>query len=106
MIVELDHWVMRTAIKQVAAWYDEGLNPGVLSVNLSMKQLAHQDFIGLVKENIETFRFRPEWLKLEVTEGQVMQKPEEAIIKLRQISDLGISISVDDFGTGYSSLSA
>ncbi len=106
MIIELDHWVMRTAIQQVGAWYDEGFNPGVLSVNLSMKQLEHRDFIPLVQKTIETYDFRPEWLKLEVTEGQVMQRPEEAIAKLSQINALGIGISVDDFGTGYSSLSA
>ena len=106
MIVELDHWVMRTAIKQVAVWYEEGLKPGVLSVNLSMKQLEHPDFIRLVQKTVQTYNFRPEWLKLEVTEGQVMQKPEEAIAKLGQINDLGIGISVDDFGTGYSSLAS
>ena len=106
MIVELDHWVMRTAIKQVAVWYEEGLEPGVLSVNLSMKQLEHPDFIRLVQKTVQTYNFRPEWLKLEVTEGQVMQKPEEAIAKLGQINDLGIGISVDDFGTGYSSLAS
>ncbi len=106
MIIELDYWVMRTAIKQVASWYKEGLNPGVLSLNLSMKQLEHCDFIKRVQETIESYAFRPEWLKLEVTEGQVMQKPEEAIAKLSEINALGIGISVDDFGTGYSSLSA
>ena len=106
MIIELDHWVMRTAIKQVAAWYEDGLKPGVLSVNLSMKQLEHPNFIRLVQEAIETYSCKPEWLKLEVTEGQVMQKPEEAIAKLGQINDLGIGISVDDFGTGYSSLAS
>ncbi len=106
MIIELDHWVMRTAIKQVAAWYAEGLEPGVLSVNLSMKQLEHPDFIRLVQETVETCNFKPQWLKLEVTEGQVMQKPEEAIAKLGQINALGIGISVDDFGTGYSSLAS
>ncbi len=106
MIIELDHWVMRTAIKQVAAWYKEGLSPGVISVNLSMKQLEHPDFIRLVRETVEAYDFKPEWLKLEVTEGQVMQRPEEAIAKLKQINDLGIGISVDDFGTGYSSLAS
>ncbi|MGB5966598.1 MAG: EAL domain-containing protein [Sulfurimonadaceae bacterium] len=106
MIIELDHWVMRTGIKQVAQWYKEGLKPGVLSLNLSMKQLEHHDFIRLLQENIETYGFKTEWLELEVTEGQVMQKPEAAIAKLGQINALGIGISIDDFGTGYSSLSS
>ena len=34
-----------------------------------------------------------------------MQDAESSIQVLRQLSDLGVRISVDDFGTGYSSLS-
>ena len=105
LIVGIDRWVMRTAMKQVATWYKEGLDPGVLALNLAMKQLRSNDFIELLQYNMAVNDFKAEWLELEVTEGQVMAKPEEAIIKLKQISDLGVSIAIDDFGTGYSSLS-
>ena len=40
MIVEIDKWVMKTAIKQMATWYNEELNPGVLSLNVTMKRLG------------------------------------------------------------------
>jgi EAL domain-containing protein (putative c-di-GMP-specific phosphodiesterase class I) len=43
-------------------------------------------------------------LALEVTEGQIMTHPDEAIIVLQALSDLGVELAVDDFGTGYSSL--
>ena len=33
-----------------------------------------------------------------------MENPTHAIEVLKQLRDLGISISIDDFGTGYSSL--
>ena len=46
-----------------------------------------------------------ECLALEVTEGQIMTDPEEAIKILNKISEMGIELAVDDFGTGYSSLS-
>jgi len=104
LIVEIDRWVMKSAMKQVAKWYQEGLEPGVLALNLSMRQLRSYDFIEIIQENMKAVDFKPEWLELEVTEGQVMQKPEESIIKLQQISDMGIKIVIDDFGTGYSSL--
>ena len=104
LIVEIDRWVMKSAMKQVAKWYQEGLEPGVLALNLSMRQLRSNDFIEIIQKNMKAINFKPEWLELEVTEGQVMQKPEESIVKLQQISDMGIKIVIDDFGTGYSSL--
>ena len=104
LIIEIDQWVMKTAMKQMTKWYQEGLEPGVLALNLSMRQLRHVDLIQTLQENMSATNFKPEWLEFEVTEGQVMKKPEESIIKLQQISDMGIKVVIDDFGTGYSSL--
>ena len=105
MIVEIDQWVMRTAMKQVSQWYKEGLTPGVLGLNLSVKQLDKTDFIQKIETCIKRYDFDPKWLELEITEGQMLKKSEEVITKLHQINNLGIGISIDDFGTGYSSLS-
>ena len=104
LIVEIDRWVMCTAMKQMSQWYHEGLEPGVLALNLSMRQLRSDDFIGILQEAMKAAAFKPEWLEFEVTEGEVMKKPEESIMKLEEISRMGIEITIDDFGTGYSSL--
>lgn len=105
IILEMDQWVMRTAMKQVAQWHNEGLDPGLLALNISMKQLEDVNFIDSIQKNIQMHHFKPEWLELEITEGHMMKNAVEIIDKLKQISNLGISISIDDFGTGYSSLS-
>ncbi len=104
LIVEIDRWVMTTAMKQMTQWYHEGLEPGVLALNLSMRQLRSDDFIDILEESLKTAEFKSEWLEFEVTEDEVMQKPEESIMKLEEISRMGINITIDDFGTGYSSL--
>ncbi len=104
MIVEIDKWVMETAMKQMVDWYRKGFKPGVLSLNLSMRELQSDNFVYDLSKIMKTLKFNPEWLELEITESQVMKKPEESIIKLQQISDMGVVISIDDFGTGYSSL--
>ncbi len=105
LIKEIDYLVMQKAMQQISTWYKEGLEPGILALNLTMKQLECNNFIQILHHNMQSIDFKPEWLEFEVTEGQVMKKPEEAIVRLNQIAELGIGIAIDDFGTGYSSLS-
>jgi len=104
MIIEIDRWVMKTAMSQIAKWYGAGLNPGMLALNISTNQLECNDFFQIIEENMGRYGFKSKWLELEVTESQVLKKPKEAISKLEKINDLGIGISIDDFGTGYSSM--
>lgn len=105
LIIEIDQYVMKTAMKQFSEWYGEGLNPGILSLNLAVKQLKQKNFIDIVQSMMRKTEVKPSWLELEVTEGQIMTNPEEAIKVLTDISNLGIELAIDDFGTGYSSLS-
>ena len=105
LIIEIDRWVMRTAMRQVRAWRDEGIDPGVLSLNLAVQQLMSNEFIPLLEAEMEATAFLPEWLELEVIEREMMTNPEKSIERLGQLSTMGIAIAIDDFGTGYSSLS-
>ena len=104
LIVEVDRYVMKIAMTQIVEWYSQGLNPGLLAMNLAVKQLQEEDFISMFKNLMQEINCKPEWLELEVTEGQIMTNPEKAIVILQKISDLGVELAVDDFGTGYSSL--
>jgi len=104
LIIELDRFVMRTAMTQFVKWHKEGLNPGVLAMNLSIKQIQRKDFITVLKNLLIETGCKPEWIALELTESQIMSNPEESIKVLNQIKDIGVELAVDDFGTGYSSL--
>ena len=105
LIIPLDKWVMRTAMKQLVKWYDAGLNPGILAMNISIKQLQKKDFISDLNNMCQELGVNSEWIQLEVTEGIIMDNPTSAINTLNQISESGIKLAIDDFGTGYSSLS-
>ena len=105
LIVDIDRIVRQTAMTQIAYWYEIGLNPGVLALNLSTKQLSKENCVSELKKVMKEIDFKSKWLELEVTEGDVMSDPEKSIIKLKEIHDLDIKIAIDDFGTGYSSLS-
>lgn len=104
LITEIDHWVMLHACRQQNEWHKRGINPGNLALNLSMKQLHQEDLLAHIQKLITESGCVSHHLEMEITESQIMHKPEQVIRVLNQISDLGISVAVDDFGTGYSSL--
>ncbi len=105
IIIQIDRWVMETAMNQFAAWHKKGYRVGKLSLNLSMLQLKHTDFLEFVTRTIEASGIAVSQLQLEMTETQIMQNPEEAIATLHELKKLGITLAIDDFGTGHSSLS-
>ena len=105
LIISLDQWVMKTAMMQYAHWYKQGLQPGILALNLSMRQLQKEDFIETIRSLLKETACQPQWIELEITEGQIMEDFSVAIEILNKIKDLGISLAIDDFGIGYSSLS-
>ena len=105
LIVPLDQWVMKTAMSQHVSWHQSGLQPGILALNVTLRQLQQEDFVDSIKRLLEETGCKAKWLELEVTEGQLMKDSNAAIEILNQIKELGISLAIDDFGTGYSSLS-
>jgi diguanylate cyclase (GGDEF)-like protein len=106
MIVALGEWVLRSACLQNRAWQEDGLAPLRISVNVSPRQFEEQRLVERVALALEDSGLAPEWLELEVTEGVIMRDLQQAVAKMAQVRQMGVSLSIDDFGTGYSSLSA
>jgi EAL domain-containing protein (putative c-di-GMP-specific phosphodiesterase class I) len=105
LIREVGKWILHVACHQAQAWREQGLPPIQMSINLSGHQIAEDDLLQTVKDVLMESRLDARNLELEVTEGFIMQQPEETILLINALRELGISIAIDDFGTGYSSLS-
>lgn len=105
LIVQIDRWVLKEALRQYQLWRQEGLDAGVISVNLSAVQLNQQDFIDFVQKTVDRYGIEPSQLMFEVTETAIMRSPERANETLNRIKKLGFGLALDDFGTGLSSLS-
>ncbi len=105
IIIQIGERVLQNVAMQLKIWHEKGFDPKHIAVNLSVKQLRHQDLISTISGILEKTNFRSDWLELEITESYTMQKPAQAIKLLTQIKDLGVKLTIDDFGTGYSSLS-
>ncbi|BBP79122.1 EAL domain-containing protein [Pseudomonas gingeri] len=105
LIVPLSRWVLRQACAQAQSWQREGLDPIIISVNISAIDFRQRGFLEGIQEVLEETGLDPKRLELEITEGVLMQNVEATIELLHAIKALGIRLAIDDFGTGYSSLS-
>lgn len=104
LIVPIDQWVLQNVCQQIKAWQDVGIVPLRISVNVSVIEFNHPDFIHKILDFIQINKLAPEYLELELTESMIMQNPNSAITTMNVLRSLGIKIAIDDFGTGYSSL--
>jgi diguanylate cyclase (GGDEF)-like protein len=104
LIRGLTSHVMRTAIRQCAAWRREGLVVRV-AVNLSARSLADDDLPAQIHQHLAEEDLPATALILEITESTIMDDPARTISMLNKLSSMGITLSIDDYGTGYSSLS-
>jgi EAL domain-containing protein (putative c-di-GMP-specific phosphodiesterase class I) len=107
LILEVGTWILDEACQAFKKLIDRGLvNPYKFSlcVNISPRQFRQNDFVERVENSLATYGLPCTLLKLEITEGIVIQNLEDTIGKMRRLKKLGVSFAMDDFGTGYSSL--
>ena len=105
MILSIGEFVLKTACRQLAVWRSQGLPPFRVAVNLSMRQFKQKNLPALLTEILARTGIEPHLLELEITESSAMDNPEETILHLRRLREMGVELAIDDFGTGYSSLS-
>src|SRR6202007_1669993 len=81
--------------------------PSKLTVwlNLAAAELANERLVDTLAEALKGYGVDPRRLVVEVTESGVIQGGDAALVAMRRLRDLGVSLTIDDFGTGYSSLS-
>lgn len=103
LIQELDAFVLRSVSEQLLQWRSRSMEfPGRMSVNLSAQQFESADVVGKLRELTKVVG--SDAFVLELTEGVMMRKPEQALVVTQTLRRNGFEIAVDDFGTGYSSL--
>jgi len=105
LIQNIGEWVLQTACQQGRIWLDEGLDIGRLAINIAGPQLQRGNLVDMVEEILAQTGFPAEQLELEVTESYIMKQADQAIICLKELRQMGITLAIDDFGTGHSSLS-
>jgi len=105
LIVNIGQWVLQEVCRQGRRWQESGFLPLRIAVNVSAVEFAQETFSGHVARTLRESGFDAAHLQIEVTETAMMSSIDQVTRHLRELSRLGVEVSVDDFGTGHSSLS-
>jgi diguanylate cyclase (GGDEF)-like protein len=106
LIAEISRWVLEQACRQCQLWRREHGDdaPESVWVNLSVRQLAEGGLVRQVEDVLQSLRFDPKRLTLEVTENLLVEHIDTARRVLTELQALGVRVFMDDFGSGHSSL--
>jgi diguanylate cyclase (GGDEF)-like protein len=104
LITQITEMVFGRACAQFRLWQAMGFSDVKMAINFSPKDIERNDFVHFIKNELKQHQLTPDTLEVEITEGTVMGDLENTVRKFKELSALGVQISVDDFGTCYSSL--
>ena len=95
----LGAFVLRRALQEAKRWPDL-----YVVVNLSPLQVRDASIVDLVRSTLAETGVAPSRLMLEITEGVLIDNPDEMVKRIADLHALGVRIALDDFGSGYSNL--
>lgn len=98
-IVDIDRWVVRASIEQLAA------NPAMppLAVNISGRSFDQTSFPHYIAEMLNMHGVEPRRLLVELTETSAVSDLQDAECFIEALRQTGCQTCLDDFGAGFAS---
>jgi len=93
-------FVLRRALQEAKRWPEDLY----VAVNLSPLQVRDSTIVDIVRTALAESAVAPSRLVLEITEGVLIDNPDEMVKRIKDLHGLGVRVALDDFGSGYSNL--
>ncbi|WAA09041.1 EAL domain-containing protein [Fervidibacillus albus] len=104
LIIPIGTFVMETAAKDLRNLHNSGFDHLYISINLSLKQLKHPEFIQRIISLPEKYQLKPEHFQFEITETVALFEDPDLVRIIHQLKNRQFRIAIDDFGKGFSSI--
>jgi diguanylate cyclase (GGDEF)-like protein/PAS domain S-box-containing protein len=106
IVQELDRWVLRAAVGQLAEWHRASAVPEVVRVRLSDAAATGTWLLDELRLLLARHAVDARHLAVTFSESALMADVSAARVVLDGLRELGLGVVVGSFGTGASSLSA
>ena len=103
LATRLDRWVVRKSFEQLREATRQGIDIGLMSINLSGQTIGDRAFHRDVTEMIRSAEFDVGRICFEITETAAITHLADARAFIEEMRTLGVKIALDDFGAGASS---
>jgi len=105
LILAIGDWTLNEVCRQIAEWRDAEVPLVPVAINVSGSQFERKGIGEQVQHALQVHDVDPRMLMLELTESVSMRDPENSIVWMQALKEIGVALAIDDFGTGYSNLS-
>jgi len=106
LIIPMMELVFEVAIKQIDAWRKAGLCNVNVAVNLSLKQIAHGDFITMVENVISELTSDESMREGEIIATNATEEKYSKVYIFKLLKSEGVSLVIDNFDTSFSSIAS
>ncbi len=97
LIIPMGNQVLRQVAAQRRRWIEQGICPGIISVNISGRRFKHNNLLEVIKPIIEGEGSDMGKLEIELTETVMLENTENAIRIINEIRMNNIYFELDDF---------
>lgn len=104
LIIPLGNWILEKAFQQLSTWQEIKVSPFKLSINLSINQLAHKNWLQTFQALTTKYQINPNELIFELAESDIVFNLNDINEPLATLTTMGCDLLIDNFGAGYSSL--
>lgn len=107
LMTKIDRWVIQHAFMALQPLFrmQSGINPFIVSINLSGMSLGDAQLLPYIQNCFETYEIPPTHVCFEVTETSAIINIDNTIKLILELQKLGTRFMLDDFGSGMSSFS-
>ena len=103
--ITLGRETLEAVCRQWCEWTGGAANLDLtMNLNMTGRQFYHPDMVAQMRRVLDSTGMAPHGLMLEIDETTLSENPDDALVILQRVVDLGVRIAVDNFGAGLAPL--